>query len=287
MDRACVHRSVVAPPKAWLIRAAIALVVGVTLVAGAPSVRAQEATEVKVERVKPKKEGHPTLQFLKENRDFIRGRFDLLREKTRARRGDAAAIDPRFLAYQDMLADIQTAKDSVVVANSQQQRLELFASITQLGDLETRLDLMERLLAKQRTRLGVLQTDFTGDQQTALMVVVSGHPADAGLAEIGITLDDRATLSVPLSAEQCATLKRGGAVEVFHGFVEPREQTIKVSVTGDRWSAGEAGYATLDPTRERLTLLRLDLSRMDAGRGAPSIQASTWLHSAGTPSGDR
>jgi hypothetical protein len=287
MDHARTHCSVVAPPKARLRRAVTLLVAGVTMLSVAPPVRAQAATEVRVERVRPKKDDHPTLQFLKENRDFIRGRLDLLREKTRARQGEAAAIDPRFLAYQDMLADIQAARESVVVANSRQQRLELFASITQLGDLETRLDLMERLLGEQRARLGVLQTDFTGEQRTSLMVVLSGYPAAAAPGEIGLTLDDRAALSVRLSAEQCASLQRGGSVEVFHGFVEPREQIIKVSVAGAGWPAGEAGYATLDPTRDRLTLLRLDLSGMDAGRGAPGIQASTWLHSAGTPFGDR
>ncbi len=287
MDRTRDRRSGTAHAHAWLTTVVAALGVGVALLSTVPAARAQEVTEVKVERVKPNKEDHPTLQFLKANRDFIRARFDLLREKTTARQGDAADIDPRFLAYQKMLAEIQTARESVVVANSQQQRLELFASITQLGTLETRLDVMERLLAEQRARLGVLQNDFTGDQQTALLVVVTGHPTDAGLGGFGIALDDREPLSVALSPEQRATLERGGTVEVFHGFVEPREQVIKISVTGDRWPASESGYATLDPTRDRLTLLRLDLSGMDAGRGAPSIQASTWLHSAGTPSGDR
>lgn len=287
MNRARVRRFDIAPPRAWVTCAVTVLAAGATLLSAPPVARAQEVTEVKVERLKPKKEEHPTLQFLKENRDFIRARFDLLREKTHARQRDAADIDPRFLAYQKMLAEIHTARESVVVANSQQQRPELFASITQLGAVESRLDVMEHLLADQRARLGVLQADFTGDQQTALVVVVTGQPTDAGLAGIGIALDDREPLSVALSPEQRAALERGGAVEVFHGFVEPREQVIKISVAGDRWTTSEAGYATLDPTRDRITLLRLDLSGMDAGRGAPSIQASTWLHSAGTPFGDR
>lgn len=253
----------------------------------APVARAQEVTEVKIERIKPQKDEHPTLQFLKENKDFIRARFDLLREKTRTRKSNAADIDPRFLAYQKMLGDIRAAKDSVTSATGQQQRLELFASITQLGAVESRLDVMERLLGEQRGRLGVLQADFTGDQQTALLVVVTGHPREGALASVELALDDRPALTVPLSIDQCMTLRRGGSVEVFHGFVEPREQVLKVAVSGEGWSAGDVGYATLDPTRDRLTLLRLDLSGMEAGRGAPSIQASTWLHSAGNPSGER
>jgi hypothetical protein len=284
MDHARATRSRIVPVRP---AAALALALGVTLTAIAPAARAEQVTEVTIERVKPRKDEHPTLQFLKENRDFIRARFDLLREKTRTRKADGAEIDPRFLAYQKMMGDIHTARDSMVVASGQQQRLELFASITQLGAVESRLDVMERLLDEQRARLGVLQTDFTGDQQTALLVVVTGFPTGATLSAIDLALDDRPALTVPLTPEQCATLQRGGSVEVFHGFVEPREQVLKLSITGDRWTAGDVGYATLDPTRDRLTLLRLDLTGLDAGRGATSIQASTWLHSAGTPSGDR
>jgi hypothetical protein len=267
-------------------RVAPALLVGLLgLVPVAAS--AQQVTEVEVERVKPRKESHPTLQFLKANRDFIRGRFDLLREKTRTRKTDGSTIDPRFLAYQDMLAAIHAAKDTMVVATGRQQRLELLASITELGDLDARLDLMERLLEEQRGRLGVIEDHFAGDQQTALMVVVTGHPAEAVLTGVGITLDDRAAQSVSLLPDQTNSLRRGGSVEVFHGFVEPREQVVKISVSGNRWPTGVAGYATLQPTRDRITLLRLDLSAMDAGRDATSIQASTWLHPAGTPTGDR
>jgi len=252
----------------------------------ASAAAAQTVTEVKVERVKPKQEEQPTLRFLKENKDFIRARFDLLREKTRTRQVEGTEIDPRFLTYQKMLGEIQAGRDSMVVANSAQQRLELFTSVTQLGALESRLDVMERLLDEQRERLGVIENDFTGDQETALLVVVTGHP-NGTLTGIDLALDDRAPISVPLSTEQCSTLRRGGTVEVFHGFVEPREQIIKLSVASDRWAAGESGYVILYPTRDHLSLLRLDLSGMDAGRGAPSIQASTWLHSAGTPSGER
>src|SRR6185503_1095785 len=52
---------------------------------------AQTVTEVRVERVRPPREKHATLRFLKDNRDFIRGRFDLLRAEPRDGRGTAAA----------------------------------------------------------------------------------------------------------------------------------------------------------------------------------------------------
>src|SRR5690242_20079556 len=62
------------------------------------------ATEVKVERIKPKKEKLATLRFLKENRDFIRARYDQLQETPIAGRASAEDLDPRFLAYRAMLA---------------------------------------------------------------------------------------------------------------------------------------------------------------------------------------
>ena len=248
--------------------------------------RAEETVSVTVERVRPKKDKMPTLRFLKENRDFIRARYDLLRQKPGGGSGEAGEIDPRFLAYQEMLRNLFAARDSVGAAGDSLARQQLLASITQLGRLEDQLDLMDRLLAEQRTRLGVLQDDFTGRQRTALVVVLSGYPAAAGVDRVSIKLEDGDTLSVPLTDAHRASLRKGGVVQVFHGFVEPRSQVIEVAIAGDRWPAGDTGFVTLDPARDRLTLLRLDLSTVRPDGGAPSIQANTWLHDAGLHPGD-
>lgn len=267
-----------------LVRGALAVLV---LGAGVPGLaregRAQAVTEVKVERAKPEKEKAPTLQFLKENIGFIRARYDRVREKPVPARGEAETVDPRFLAYQQMLLGILASQDSTAGARDEQQRRDLLQSITQLGDLERELDMLERLLDEQRARLGVLQDDFAGHQQTALIVVLSGYPGEAPLSEVSIATDDGATLTVPLTVEQRETLQRGGVVQVFHRFVEPREQVIEVGLRGDRWPGGDSGYVTLEPARERITLLRLDLSAVRPDQGATSIQASTWLHEARTP----
>ncbi|HKQ59162.1 MAG TPA: hypothetical protein VJY35_14975 [Candidatus Eisenbacteria bacterium] len=248
--------------------------------------RAQEVQTVEVERIRPRKEKTPTLSFLKDNIDFIRSRFDLLRQKPGDKVGDAGDIDPRFLAYQEMLRDLMAARDSVSVAGDSLERQSLLASITELGKLENQLDLMDGLLAAQRARLGVLQDDFTGRQLTSLVVVLSGFPIDAAVSRVTITLEDGDTLSVPLSAEHMASLQHGGVVEVFHGFVEPREQVVEVAIAGDRWPAGNAGFVSLDPARDRITFLRLDLSRVRPDGGAASIEATTWLHETGLPLGD-
>lgn len=267
-------------------RAAAGLLALLLASGAAPELAAQTAEPVTVERVRPKKEKHPTLRFLKENRDFIRARYDLLRQKPGGDRGDAGEVDPRFLAYQEMLRDLFAARDSVGAADDSLQRRQLLASITELGRLEDQLDLMDRLLADQRTRLGVLQEDFTGRQMTALVVVLSGYPAEAALSRVSVTLEDGDTLTVPLTDEHRAALRKGGVVQVFHGFIEPREQVVEVAIAGERWPAGDPGFVTLDPARDRLTLLRLDLSTVRPEGGAASIQASTWLHDARLHPGD-
>lgn len=243
-------------------------------------------TAVKVERVRPRRVKHPTLRFLRENRDFLRARVDLLRQRAGDGDGDAGEIDPRFLAYQEMLRAIHAGRDSAAAADDSLRRAELLASITELGRLEEHLDLMERLMAEQRSRLGLLQEDFTGRQETALVVVVRGYPAEAPVRSVTVTLEDGDTLTVPLTPGHLASLRRGGIVQVFHGFVEPREQVVEVSLAGERWPAGDTGFVTLAPARDRITLLRLDLSTVDAERGATGIEASTWLHDTRLPPGD-
>jgi len=267
-------------------RAIMGLAALAVLVAGPVPARAQETEPVTVERLRPKHEKHATLRFLRENRDFIRARYDLLRQRAGGERGEAGEIDPRFLAYQEMLQDLFSAQGSVATQNDSLARRQLLASITELGSLEDQLDVMDSLLADQRTRLGVLQADFTGRQRTALIVVLSGYPSKAGVDRVTVTLEDGDTLTVPLTDPHRASLRKGGVVQIFHGFVEPREQVVEVAIIGERWPRGTKGFVTLDPARDRLTLLRLDLSSVEPNRGAASIQASKWLHDPRPYTGD-
>src|SRR5262249_29580364 len=81
-------------------------------------------TEVKVERVRPPKEKLPTLQFLRANRDFIRGRYDRLVQTPIASR-DADVFDPRFLNYADLLNQIHASQDTLGQAEDQRSRRHL------------------------------------------------------------------------------------------------------------------------------------------------------------------
>ncbi|HEY6867307.1 MAG TPA: hypothetical protein VI792_08620 [Candidatus Eisenbacteria bacterium] len=258
-----------------------ALLAGVARAAAPVSPADPPVTEVKVERVRPQREKLPTLRFLKENRAFFRARLDALRQAPRRGGGEAGAIDPRFLAYQRMLADVGAARDSVAGIDQDRRGRELFASISDLGRLESQLDQMDRLLADQRVRLGALQGDFTGLQRTALAIVLSGYPRSAEVSSLSITLEDGAALVVPISADQRGSLQHGGLLQVFHGLVEPRSQVVEITLSGERWPRGDSGFVALEPARDRLTLLRLDLSAVQPAGGASGIAASTWLQDAG------
>ncbi len=228
-------------------------------------------TEVRVQRVKPDRPKLPTLRFLGANRDYLRAELDRLRVSEVRVRGVAAAIDPRFLRYGEMVAAAHAAGDSAMAADSARAGRELFASVTELGGLEDELDLLDRALARQRDRLGVLQADYAGEQRTSLAVVLSGWPGDSAPRALSLALEDGTTEAVSLSPEQCDALRAGGAVQVLHRLVEPREQVLSVAFG----EAGAPGWLQIEPARDRVNLLRLDLSRLAAGDAA-SVAATAW-----------
>lgn len=260
-----------------------ALLLAALAVLGAPPVRAAGApdtvpTEVVVRRVKPDRPKLPMLRFLGANRDYLRAELDRLRAANVRVRGEAAAIDPRFLRYGEMVAAARAAGDSAAAADSTRSGRELYASVTELGELESELDQLDRALARQRERLAVLQSDFAGEQRTALAVVLGGWPGDSAPPALTLTLEDGTQEAVSLSPEQLGALRAGGAVQVLHRMIEPREQVLAVAL-GD---AAAPGWLQLDPARDRLNLLRLDLSRL-AGGDAASLAATTWVLDDRTP----
>lgn len=250
--------------------------------------RADDATvtTVTVERERPVREKLPTLRFLKANRDFIRGRFDRLRQDARESAAGAGDLDPRFLRYRKLLAEVATDKDSVTLSSDARERAALFSSVTDLGALERELDQMERLLDAQRARLGVLQNDFAGRQRTELDMLVTGGALAGRLDSVVVTLEDGSRVTSGLNETQRQSLKHGGAFEVFRGLVEPREQTLEVALVGEGWSAVGHGFITLEPARDRLTFLKLDLAQAHPARGITSVAASTWLLEPEVPTAD-
>lgn len=236
--------------------------------AGSPVPR----TAVRVQRVKPEHAKLATLRFLTANRDYLRAELDRLRVGPARQKGDAVALDPRFLRYADMVAAAGQAGEAAARADSALAGRGLFASVTDLGQLENELDLLDHALAAQRDRLAVLQADFAGEQRTALAVVLSGWPESGAPPSLTFSLEDGSQESVTLTSGQMDALRAGGAVQVLHRLVEPREQAFAVA-----FGAGAApGWLELEPARDRLNLLQLDLSRLSGGDAA-SLAATTWI----------
>lgn len=245
--------------------------------------RADDApVEVRVERVKPKQEKLPTLRFLKENRDFIRQRFDLLRERPLDVHADADPVDPRFLAYREMLAAATAATDSAETLAEHDERTRLLASIRDLATLEDRLDALENLLNQQHARLAQIEQDFTGRQRTELIVLVRGVPA-APAEGLTLAIDGAAARQVSIEPGERSALEDGGVMQVFHACVEPREQTVELRIGGAAWNAAPAGYLTLTPERDRLTLLEIDLSGAAPADGGAGVHVRAWRHAPVEP----
>jgi hypothetical protein len=232
---------------------------------------------LRIEREKPEQPKHPTLRFLRENRDFFRGRLDeLLLTLERERSGEAAPLDPRWLMYRDMLADIRAARDSAEVSTEWIRRRELLESVGELVELETEMDEMETLLAEQRGRLVRLEEDFTGRQTTALVVLLSGVPAGGAPDAVVIGDDDGATVRVTLDDATRTALANGGAAQLLHEYVEPRDLVLEIAFEGTAWTGHPPFEVAVAPARDRLTFLELDAAGVDPAAPGQPLAARAW-----------
>lgn len=238
--------------------------------------QATAPTPVKVERVKPAKQKLPTLRFLRTNRDFVRGRLDLLRERPLEVDANAREMDPRFLAYRELLAGVEAAGDSAAAIAQSVEGRQLFASVTELGALEAQLDEIGRLLADQELRLAALQQDFAGRQRTELVLLVTGLPDGAAPATMTWVREEGDSVRAEWSETERASLRSGGTFEWFHGLVEPREQVLEFAFSGNGWDVAPHAYVTIEPGRDEMTFLRLDLSAVRSADGAAAIRATSW-----------
>jgi len=264
-------------------RAALALLLAVSwLPAGpaAPPARAQ--VPVKVERVKPQKEDLPTLQFLKENRDFLRSRMDVLRQVPVDGRDESASLDPRFLTYREMMASLAATQDTLD-AQRRWEDASFLASVTDLGDVESELDQLASLLDGQEGRLAGLEADFLGRQETAVVVVVRGLPerADRCPATLQITDGFGNPVRAALDPDRMSALREGGIVQIYHDYAEPREQTWELDLSGGPWQGTDPAFLHFEPVRNALNFLELDLAALDPKDGAAGVHVRAWTRSPG------
>ncbi len=231
---------------------------------------------IEVKRVESKGPKHPTLRFLKDHRVFIRARLDELRtQTTRVHSGNAEILDERYLQLQEMAAAIAAARDTVDAGYSATGARDTLTSVTQLVELEAQLDLMEQLLADQRRRLLMLEEDFLGHQETALVVLVKGLSGKS-VPEAVVLTEENDIYRVELTSEQRRSLEQGGIAQIYHKYVEPREHHFDVSFAGGAWTDAEPVAVSVDAARDRITFLELDLGRLDRKAEAAGLLTSVW-----------
>ncbi|MCP4573441.1 MAG: hypothetical protein GY838_13880 [bacterium] len=237
---------------------------------GEPAVR----TEVKREEAAAPK--HSSLRFLRDNRVFIRGQLDRLRLLTTlTREGEAELLDERLLGLQELAAAIAAARDTVAVETATTARRELLDSVARLTELDSQLALMENLAAEQKTRLQILESDFLGQQETALVILVRGLPENQ--APGGIVLsENNEILNVPLTATQQTALRQGGVAQVYHRFVEPRDHIYSVSFSGADWVGVPPVEIPVTAARDRITFVELDLSHLGPAAPTTGLLAKVW-----------
>ncbi|MCB1164136.1 MAG: hypothetical protein R3C71_08080 [Candidatus Krumholzibacteriia bacterium] len=226
---------------------------------------------VKVERRAPDKGGLASLRFLHANRDFLRGRLDLLREKPLPGEGQARGLDERQLLLRRILDEIEASRDSVRTEGVQLAGDAMLGQLNSLSRLEDQLDRMDRLTDRQEDRLHDLDEALRGEQETALIVLLKGLPPQVDPAKIAIRDDDGASWNIRLDAAQRAALRRGGLVQVLHEYMEPRLHRLEFSLGGD----GLLEIAA-DTPRDQLTLLQLDLSGVSSTADLSAASAKIW-----------
>jgi hypothetical protein len=257
----------------------LALAAGL-VAACAPALLAQPqpgVPEVDVQRLEEKEAKIETLRFLKENRDFFRAQLDLLRLTFGDHYfGYGDNLDPRSLMLQELLAQSHAQEDSASAAADRDRARRALESVTELAELENEMNRMEEMLAQQRNRLSLLEQDFQGHQETALIVLMSGVPSTGVPDEVVFCEEGGDTYRVSLTSLDRSALAEGGLAQLFHSFVEPRELRFHVSVQGSGWDGSSDHPVVVEPERDKLNFLELDFSSLGSSPQA-SIPARAWV----------
>lgn len=259
-----------------LIAIGILLLVVIASMAAATEQTTGAVNEIiQVKRAETKEPKHPSLQFLRDNRTFLRSQLDRLRQTRQITSTDAQTLDERLLRLQQMSEEIAAARDTVRDRGAALAQVQLLDNVTDLGALVAELSMMESLLGQHRQRLLGLETDFLGRQETALVILLRGMTGNDAPEAIVVSEDDE-SVRIELTPDQRASLEQGGIAQLYHEFVEPREHVFSVSFAGAAWQESPPVSVTVDAERDRLTFLELDASRLQRGQLASGLATSVW-----------
>jgi hypothetical protein len=235
------------------------------------------APQVEIERIAEKEPKLETLRFLKENRGFFRAQLDLLRQTFGDRYfGEGDNLDPRSLMFQELLAAACAQEDSSTAAADRGRARTALESVTELAELENEMMRMEEMLLQQRNRLSLLEQDYREHQETALIVLLAGVPSSGVPDEVVFCEEGGDTYRVSLTSLDRTALAEGGLAQLFHAFVEPRELHFHVSVEGEGWNGSSDQPVVVEPQRDKLNFLEINLSSLGSNPPA-SIPARHWV----------
>lgn len=130
---------------------------------------------------------------------------------------------------------------------------------------------MDRVLDRQADRVELLDEDLRGQQETALIILLKGWPEGFEPADIEIGDEEGELERVPLTPGDRLSLRRGGIVQVFHEYVEPRRHTFEFGLGGE----GRI-QVFADTPRDELSLLMLDLSAVASAEDLSALGARIW-----------
>ncbi len=233
---------------------------------------------MKVERVKINQEKRPSLRFLRDNKDFLRGQLDLLRQIYGLEMdGRAIALDARHLELQRLMEELLASLDAARTGNREIADRGLLESVVEIAWLESELDRIDEILRLQESRLAWLDEDFTGRQETALMVLLRGVPDGEAPESIVLMWSDEKTVRVPIDQETWGSLRMGGVAKIYHEFIEPREHDFRVGMEGGAWTMHSPLSVPIEPARDRITFLELSLTGMSSEITTSGVASKIWV----------
>ncbi len=234
-----------------------------------PAGTSPEEMQVEIEAIDRNDHAPRTLRFLHENRAFLRSQLDRLRMTVHWKDLSARPLSARQEWLRSLGARLDAANDSLDLQRAAVDRRQLLARIEELAAVEDQLDALDSLLAEQAARLVEIDADYTGRQETALALLATGLPED-GESCVALVIDaiDGETVRVRLDERMRQALATGAVAELLHDFVEPRALQWSLRAEYADGRVVDLGHVSLQPTRDRLTFVELDLRQPpdDSGR---------------------
>lgn len=205
------------------------------------------AEQVHLERARPEPDEVKTLRFLRENRAFLRGRLDAVRTAWDSAIGAPTSIDARWIRHR---AELDAARAALASSHRAAAEDSLNDGLRALAELESALEALERTAREQSERLTELRSELDESRPPSLVLLFSGASPSS---EIAWTPEISPARWIQLDAQTKEALSRGGIVEAWNGYVEPRRQSFELA------SDGAVGYLTLavEPASSHYVLVDL------------------------------